>query len=95
MNTSAVAPSPSHIVTLPAALDLDVAATLSQTLNRCRGADVVIDACYVQKLGAQCFQVLDAARRTWKTDKRLFTLVNGPDRFLEELSAYGADPSFA
>jgi hypothetical protein len=25
----------------------------------------------------------------------LFTLVNGPLRFLEELSGYGADPSFA
>ena len=30
-----------------------------------------------------------------KADNRLFTLVNGPARFLEELSGYGADPSFA
>ena len=43
-----------------------------------RGEDVVIDASYVQKLGAQCFQVLHAAEQVWKADNRLFTLVNGP-----------------
>ena len=79
----------------PAALDFDVAATLSRTLDNCRGEDVVIDASHVQKLAAQCFQVLHAAEQAWKADNRLFTLVNGPARFLEELSGYGADPSFA
>ena len=92
MSVSAIARSQSHTVTLPAALDFDVAATLSRTLDNCRGEDVVIDASYVQKLGAQCFQVLHAAEQAWKADNRLFTLVNGPARFLEELSGYGADP---
>lgn len=95
MSVSAIARSQSHTVTLPAALDFNVAATLSRTLDNCRGEDVVIDASYVQKLGAQCFQVLHAAEQAWKADNRLFTLVNGPARFLEELSGYGADPSFA
>jgi chemotaxis protein CheX len=93
--SSAIARSQSHTVTLPAALDFNVAATLSRTLDNCRGEDVVIDASYVQKLGAQCFQVLHAAEQAWKADNRLFTLVNGPARFLEELSGGGADPSFA
>jgi chemotaxis protein CheX len=95
MNASAFAPSQSHTVTLPAALDLDVAATLSRTLNNCRGEDVVIDASYVQKLGAQCFQVLHAAQQTWKADNRLFTLINGPARLVEELSGYGVELAFA
>ena len=43
---SAIARSQSHTVTLPAALDFDVAATLSRTLDNCRGEDVVIDASY-------------------------------------------------
>ncbi|MFZ2110046.1 MAG: hypothetical protein WAV18_32525 [Roseiarcus sp.] len=30
-----------------------------------------------------------------KADNRLFPLVNGPARFLEELSGHGADSSFA
>jgi chemotaxis protein CheX len=94
MNASTFAPSPSHTVTLPAALDLDVAATLSRTLNNCRGKDIVIDASYVQKLGTQCFQVLHAAQQTWKADNRLFSLVNGPARFLEELSGNGAEQAF-
>ena len=95
MSVSAIVRSQSHTVTLPAALDFDVAATLSRTLNNCRGEDVVIDASYVQKLGAQCFQVLHAAAQTWKADNRLFTLVNSPARLLEELSGNGADPTFA
>jgi chemotaxis protein CheX len=95
MSVSAAAPSPSHILTLPAALDLDVAATLSRTLNNCRGEDVVIDASYVQKLGAQCFQVLHAAQQTWKADNRLFTLINGSARLVEELSGCGVEPAFA
>jgi chemotaxis protein CheX len=94
MSVSAAAPSPSHTLTLPAALDPDVAATLSRTLNNCRGEDLVIDASYVQKLGAQCFQVLHAAQQTWNADKRLFSLVNGPARFLEELSGFGAEQAF-
>jgi chemotaxis protein CheX len=88
MSVSATARSPSHTVTLPAALDLDVAATLSRTLNNCRGEDVVIDASYVQRFGAQCFEVLHAAQQTWKADNRLF-LVNGPASFVEQLSGAG------
>jgi hypothetical protein len=71
--SSAIARSQSHTVTLPAALDFDVAATPSRTLDNCRGEDVVIDASYAQKLGAQCFQVLHAAEQAWKADNRLFT----------------------
>jgi hypothetical protein len=55
-------------------------------LDNCRGEDIVIDVSNVQKPGAQCFQVLHAAEPAWKADNRLFTLVNGPARFLEELS---------
>jgi chemotaxis protein CheX len=95
MSLSATSPSSSHTLTLPAALDLDVAATLSRTLNNCRGEDVVIDASYVQKLGAQCFHVLHAAQQTWKADNRLFTLINGSARLVEELSGCGVDPAFA
>lgn len=94
MSVSAIASSPSHTLTLPAALDLDVAATLTQALSKCRGEDIVIDASYVQKLGAQCLRVLRAAQQTWQADNRLFTLINGPARFVEELSGSGTAAAF-
>ena len=67
-------------MTLPAALDFDVAPTLSRTLDDCRREDVVINASYVQKLGAQSLNVL-RAEQAWRADNRLFILVNGRTAF--------------
>ncbi len=87
--------APSRTLILPEALDKEVAATLEQSLESCRGSDVVIDASFVQLLGAPCIQVLRAAERTWKEDRRLLTLVNGPVRFLEALHGFTGDLEFS
>jgi len=53
---------------LPASLDVKAAAPLAQEFIARRGQDLWIDASEVQRVGAQCLQVLLAARRRWDAD---------------------------
>ena len=62
-------------VVLAPVLDLKAAAPLADELIALRGSDLVIDGSGVQRVGAQCLQVLLAARRTWAADRAAFTIV--------------------
>jgi chemotaxis protein CheX len=68
---------------LPKVLDLTAAAPLAQSLLSRRGAVLSVDASRVDRVGAQCLQVLLAAAATWKTDGVRFTLVKPSAEFLE------------
>ena len=68
---------------LPQVLDLTAAAPLAQSLLSRRGADLIVDASRVQRVGAQCLQVLLAAAATWKADGARLRLVKPSDAFLE------------
>jgi len=68
---------------LPAVLDLRAAGPLAKSLLTRRGAELAIDASRVQRVGAQCLQVLLAAASTWQTDGHRFLLMKPTDELLE------------
>lgn len=68
---------------LPAVLDLRAAAPLAKSLLSRRGAELAIDASRVQRVGAQCLQVLLAAAATWKTDGLRLQLMKPTEELLE------------
>lgn len=74
---------------LPASLDMSAAGPLARSLIALRGADAVLDAGAVQRVGAQCVQVLLSAARTWGADGRGFAIQNPTPEFLEGLAMLG------
>jgi len=74
---------------LPEVLDLLAAAPLAETLLNSRGANVVIDASSVQRLGTQCVQVLLCAASAWKTEGLSLAVANRSPAFVEGLQLLG------
>lgn len=68
---------------LPEVLDLTAAAPLAKSLLSRRGSELNIDASRVNRVGAQCLQVLVAAAETWKTDGVGLRLMKPTPEFLE------------
>lgn len=92
---SPIAPvTPAHNLTLPESLDAVVAATLAETLSRCRGEDVTIDVRHVLWFGAQTLEILRSAELTWRTDGRKLTLSNAKASFAEDLKYFGVEPRY-
>ena len=75
---------------LPAVLDLKAATPLAALLLARRGTPLVVDGSAVERLGAQCLQVLLAARKTWDADGQPFQLANPSTAFIEALALLGA-----
>jgi chemotaxis protein CheX len=74
---------------LPEALDLLAATPLAKMLLAQRGANIVIDASSVQRVGAQCVQVLLSAASTWTADGLSFVIANRSPAFVEGLQLLG------
>ena len=70
-------------MTLPTELDIKAAAPLAAELIAARGADLALNASQVERVGAQCLQVLLSAAATWRAD--------GAELTLEEPSPASAD----
>jgi chemotaxis protein CheX len=70
-------------------LDLVAAKPLAQSLIERRGASIVIDASSVQRVGAQCVQVLLSAASTWAADGHSLAVVNRSQGFVEGLELLG------
>lgn len=70
-------------IRLPDRLGLAQARALADQLLAKRGANLTVDASDVQHLGAQCAQVLVAARATWRSDARSFSIVGESAAFAE------------
>ncbi|WP_374469869.1 STAS domain-containing protein [Phenylobacterium sp.] len=71
-------------------LDLKAATPLAQALIALRGRDVTVNASAVERMGAQCFQVLLSARNTWAEDGAKFAVTEPSDSFVEILALLGA-----
>lgn len=53
---------------LPGHLDTEASGVLRDALKARRGGDLALDASKVSFVGGACFQVLLAARRSWRSD---------------------------
>ncbi|MCR5877629.1 STAS domain-containing protein [Phenylobacterium sp. J367] len=71
-------------------LDLKAATPLAQALLALRGRDVTVNAAAVERLGAQCLQVLLSARNTWTEDGAQFAVTEPSETFVETLALLGA-----
>ena len=78
---------------LSSVLDLNEASVLHGKLMELRGRDLRIDASQVDRLGAQCIQIIVAAARTWQTDKKAFVVERASDAFEKTLQLIGLDPN--
>ena len=78
---------------LPAVLDLGQAPALRSELLARRGSALTLDASAVDRLGGLCLQVLLAARRTWEGDGHALAIASASEAFLNQWTAFGADPS--
>jgi chemotaxis protein CheX len=75
---------------LPPALDARAAAPLAQELRARAGSDLTLIAEDVQRLGAQCLQVLLAAQRKWAADGCRLHVRRGSEPFTWAASLMGA-----
>lgn len=86
--------TPAHegatVLRLAQVLDLNAAAPLAAEFLALRGRDVEVDASSVERMGAQCLQVLLSARATWNADGASFSLVTPSDEFASTLALLGA-----
>lgn len=77
-------------VLLAPVLDLKAAAPLADEFLALMGNDVRVDASDVQRLGAQCLQVLLAARRRWQADKAAFEVFSPSEQMRSVVTLLGA-----
>jgi chemotaxis protein CheX len=80
---------------LPAMLDARAAAPLAQDLRSRAGHDLTVEADEVQRLGAQCLQVLLAARRRWHADGRRLHVEAASEPFAWAVALMGANSLMA
>ena len=83
-------PLPPAVLRLSQVLDLNAATPLANELLALRGQAVELDASDVERLGAQCLQVLLSARATWAADGAAFALVSPSSEFSSTLALLGA-----
>ena len=77
---------------LPPVLDLVAASTLLEAFLENRGKALAVDGAGVQRLGAQCLQVLLAARAAWAADGQSLAVENFSEDFLAALELLGVAP---
>ncbi|MDD2796145.1 STAS domain-containing protein [Acidocella sp.] len=77
---------------LPPILNLTAAAALLENLLTLRGRPLSLNAGDVQRLGAQCLQVLLAARAAWAADEQELSLADCSEDFLTTLNLFGVAP---
>jgi chemotaxis protein CheX len=77
---------------LPAELDHVAAASLFEILSSLNGADIIVDGSQVERIGAQCLQILLAAAASWKTDGTVLEFANPSLEFIAGLELLGIRP---
>ena len=80
-----------NLETLPAILDLKAAAPLHRMLLAQRGADFQISGAQVQRLGAQCLQVLLSAQMAWMTDGKVLAVIEPSTELVTSVELFGLD----
>ncbi|MCJ7997080.1 STAS domain-containing protein [Rhizobium cremeum] len=76
---------------LSAVLDLNEASGLRDNLMSLRGGALAIDASGVERVGAQCVQILMAGAKAWEADKQPFSFVKVSDAFTKTLQLIGVN----
>ena len=77
------------VLVLDPTLDVTHASTLARLLLGLRGKDIVVDAADVHHLGAQCSQLLVAAKRAWTADGHTIRFEKASDAFVENIRLLG------
>lgn len=80
------------VLELPAVLDLVAAHGVLEAITARRGQVLTVDAGAVQRLGAQCLQILLAARAAWAADGVELRLENPSPEFSAALELMGVVP---
>ena len=80
-------------MTLPSELDIKAAAPLAASLIAARGADLALNASQVERVGAQCLQVLLSAVATWSADGQELTIAEPSPAFSDAIATAGLDLS--
>ena len=88
MNTNC-SQSEVHRLTLESVLDLRAARPLAEALLNLKGSDIVVDASKVERIGAQCAQVLASAMKTWEVDHHAFSFADESEAFCEGAALLG------
>ncbi len=85
------------MLSLAKVLDLNEATELHGKLMSMRGNDISIDASAVERVGAQCIQVLLAAAKSWEDDRKSFSIARVSNPFTKTMQLIGIniDPLLA
>jgi chemotaxis protein CheX len=81
--------SAASTVSLAPVLDLNEATALHGKLMALRGKNVAVDASVVERMGAQCVQVLVAAAKFWEQEKYSFKIQSPSGAFTKTLQLIG------
>jgi chemotaxis protein CheX len=74
---------------LPEILDLTRAGPLAESFRALRGRDLAVDASRVQRVGAQCVQVIMSAVSTWRADGVALCITDPSPEFQATFSLLG------
>ncbi len=86
-------PAPDAAFMLPAILDLKAAAALKAQLLSRRGSPMRLNGAAVERLGAQCLQILWAAQLSWAADDHALTIDELSEDFQAALTIFGVKPA--
>ena len=78
-------------LTLAPVLDLNAATALREEFLAARGTPLAVDASRVERLGAQCLQVLLAARKAWQAQECEFAVEGPSAAFIDAAALMGFD----
>jgi chemotaxis protein CheX len=74
---------------LPEILDLRAAGPLAASLLAAQGSPLILDGSKVEKIGAQCMQLIVSAHLTWERDGINLTLAKASMKLVEGFKAAG------
>jgi len=77
---------------LPDVLDIKAAISLAEDILSLRGAEIIIDASHVARLGGQSLQILLSAMTTWQADGVSIEFARPSASFVEGLTLFGIAP---
>ncbi len=80
-------------IMLAANLDIRAASPLARELVAVRGRELLIDASRVERVGAQCMQVLLSAAATWNTDMVQIDIERESEAFIQGIETLGISKS--
>ncbi|MEQ8481894.1 MAG: STAS domain-containing protein [Hoeflea sp.] len=77
------------VLKLPEVLDLNAANRLHEQVLTHKGENLELDASDVNRVGAQCVQILLSAAQSWQAEKQGFKVVKASDAYIKTLQLLG------